>query len=110
MAKRRAEATRTRTTTRRATGKKTAKATHSSRRVKKPRVGGIAITSTGALHRARERVRDRLGSDFAAKATDEVLILIGRVPDIRTAAGRAAAVAARTAPPASLVVELRYAL
>ncbi len=107
MAKRRAEATRTRTTTRRATGKKTAKATHSSRRVKKPRVGGIAITSTGALHRARERVRDRLGSDFAAKATDEVLILIGRVPDIRTAAGRAAAVAARTAPPASLVVELR---
>ena len=107
MAKRRAKGTRARTTTRRATGKKTAKATRPSRRVRKPRVGGITVTSTGALHRARERVRDRLGSHFAAKATDDVLMLIGQRAGLRAGGGLAAAAAPRTAAPASLVVELK---
>jgi serine protease AprX len=104
MAKRRAKQTKARTTTRGA-GKKTATKRPSRRR----RVGGIAITSAGALHQARERVRNRLGSHFAAKASDDVLMLIGRGADLRKgAAGLAAAGARGRTAPAPLVVELKH--
>jgi serine protease AprX len=69
-------------------------------------VGGIAITSTGALHQIRERVRNRLGSDFAAKVTDEVLMLIGRATG-GAGAGRAATTARAAGAPAPLVLELK---
>lgn len=106
MARRRAKGTRTRTTTRRTAVKKTTRTKRPARR-DKPRVGGIAITSSGALQRVRERVRNRLGSDFAAKATDDVLLLIGRAADIHTRAGVLAAAVRGPATLAPLVVELR---
>jgi serine protease AprX len=106
MAKRRARGTRARTTTRRTSRKKTARSTRAPRRVKKPRVGGIVITSSGTLQKARERVRNRLGSDFAAKATDDVLMLIGRA-FVRAGAGLVATAARGPAALQPLVVELK---
>jgi hypothetical protein len=43
----------------------------------RPRVGGLVVTSTGSLHQARERVCDLCGTHFAAKASDDVLMLVG---------------------------------
>jgi serine protease AprX len=106
MVKRRVKRTGARTTTKRA-GKKTA-AQRTSRRTGRPRAGGITITSAGALHQARERVRDRLGSHFAAKASDDVLLLMGRAASVRKGAASLAAAARGRAVPAPLVVELKH--
>lgn len=45
--------------------------------------GGVTVMSSGALQQARERVRNRFGSHFAAKATDECLLLVGRESAVR---------------------------
>ena len=78
------------------------------RREERPRAGGLIVTSSGALHQARERVRDRYGSHFAAKASDAVLMAMSREPTLaREGTVRAVAGTAAAASPRSLVLELK---
>ncbi len=76
------------------------------RRDAPPRVGGLVVTSTGPLHQARERVRDRFGSHFAAKASDEVLMLVGHGAAARESGTLLAVRATASAGSAPLVLEL----
>jgi hypothetical protein len=71
------------------------------------RLGGVTVLASGALRRAREHVRDRFGSHFAAKCSDAALMAMGREGAREvTARPMAAAAAARRSVATPLIVEL----
>src|SRR5262249_34441262 len=44
----------------------------------RPRTGRLTVMRGGPLHEARERVKNQLGTQFAAKASDNPLLALGR--------------------------------
>jgi serine protease AprX len=71
------------------------------------RAAGLVVTSSGPVQQARTRVRDRYGSHFAAKASDEVLLLVGRDGAAREGGGLLRAEVAAVASAIPLILELK---